>query len=67
MSWAFGSRLFALHTAVRAIVVSGIWFLVPDARDVVLPLAVAGLYLVTAALIPWVRGAWLKQQSVVEP
>ena len=55
MSWAFGSRLFAIHAAVRTVLVSVIWFAAPEWRLSLLPLTVAALYLVTVAAIPLFR------------
>lgn len=63
MSWAFGTRLFALHAAARTILASAIWFAAPALRLTVLPLTVAALYLITAIAIPILRGLWLSEQQ----
>jgi hypothetical protein len=55
MSWAFGSRLFGLHAAVRVVLVTVIWLAEPAWRFTVLPGTVAVLYLITVALIPILR------------
>ena len=61
MSWAFGSRLFGLHAAVRTVLVTAIWFAAPDLRLSLLPLAVAALYFVTVLVIPVLRRRWLAE------
>jgi len=59
MSWAFGSGLFGVHAAVRTALVTAIWFAAPQLRLSVLPLAVAGLYLLTVPAILVLRRSWL--------
>ena len=61
MSWAFGSRLFGIHAAVRTVLASVIWFAAPGLRLSLLPLAVAALYLLTVAAIPLLRARWLAE------
>lgn len=63
MTWAFGSPLFGIHAAVRVIVVSIIWFAVPDLREIAIPVVVALAYLVTIALIPFLRNKWIKRHT----
>ena len=62
MSWAFGSRLFVLHAAVRTLLVTAIWFAAPGLRLSLLPLAVAALYLLTVVAIPPLRRRWLAER-----
>ena len=62
MSWAFGSRLFGIHAAVRTALVTAIWFAAPELRLTVLPLVVAGLYLLTVPAILVLRRSWLAEQ-----
>ena len=59
MTWAFGSRIFGIHAALRMITVSIIWFGLPDWRTTVLPASVAFAYLVTVILLPVLRRRWL--------
>ncbi len=66
MTWAFGSRLFGLHAALRTLVVTVIWFALPRWRASVLPLVVAMAYLVTVILIPPLRRQWLKEQAAIQ-
>jgi hypothetical protein len=58
MSWAFGSRLFAIHASVRTVVVSGIWLALPAERAWLVPVAVAIAYGTTALLLPRLRRQW---------
>jgi hypothetical protein len=58
MSWAFGSRLFAIHAAARTIAVSVIWLLSPAERTWLIPLAVALAYGSTVVLIPRLLWQW---------
>jgi len=53
MTWAFGSPLFGIHAALWVVVVSIIWFAIPDWREIVIPAAVALAYLTTIVLIPF--------------
>lgn len=59
MTWAFGSRIFGIHAALRMTTVSVIWFALPDWRMTVLPATVAFAYLVTVILLPVLRRRWL--------
>lgn len=59
MSWAFGTRLFGVHAAVRVVTVSIVWFAVPQWRVSVLPALVSALYLATMFMIPVFRRRWL--------
>ncbi len=59
MSWAFGTRLFGVHAAVRVVTVSVVWFAVPQWRMSVLPAVVAAMYLATVVMIPPFRRRWL--------
>lgn len=63
MTWAFGTKLFALHAAGRVILSSGLWFVVPDTRAIVLPLSVAGFYLVSIAASLLLRRSWIRQHA----
>ena len=63
MSWAFGSRLFGIHAAVRTVVVTVIWFAAPDLRLSLLPLTVAAIYFLTVVAIPVVRRRWLAEHQ----
>lgn len=50
--WSYGRPLpFLFHVIVRAVVAFGIWQYMPEGRFTVLPAAVAGIYLVTVALL----------------
>ncbi len=64
MTWAFGSPLFGIHAAVRVVVVSIIWFTIPDWREIAIPAVVALAYLTTLVLIPILRGRWLDIYAV---
>jgi hypothetical protein len=66
LSWAFGAPLFLWHAIIRVIGVTIIWFALPRSRDVVLPAFVAGIYLLTTALLPSQRRAWLHAHTPVE-
>src|SRR5687768_10950514 len=61
MGWAFGSRLFGIHAAVRTALVTAIWFGAPELRLSLLPLAVALLYLLTVPAILVFRRSWLAE------
>jgi hypothetical protein len=61
MSWAFGSRLFGIHAAVRTVLVTAIWFAAPELRLSLLPLAVAAIYFFTVLAIPVFRRSWLAE------
>ncbi|MEE4207770.1 MAG: hypothetical protein V2I43_00705 [Parvularcula sp.] len=63
MTWAFGTRLFALHAAGRVVLASSAWFIFPDSRAVVLPLMVAGFYLVTVVTVPLLRRSWMRRHA----
>ena len=58
-TWAFGSGLFLVHAVLRIVGVTLIWFALPDARTLAIPLFVAAMYLGTALIIPSRRQAWL--------
>jgi len=62
MTWAFGSPLFALHAAIRTLLVSVVWFALPEWRVLAIPLIVAAAYLVTAVLIPPLNRRFLKDR-----
>jgi hypothetical protein len=64
MSWAFGSRIFGIHAAVRTAFVTAIWFGAPELRLSLLPLTVAGLYFLTVIAIPVFRKTWLSQHRL---
>ncbi len=64
MSWAFGTRIFGVHAAVRVLLVSIVWFALPSLRVIAIPAIVAAAYLVTVLLIPTVRGKWLREGLV---
>lgn len=50
--WSYGRPLpFLFHVIVRAVVAFGIWQYMPEGRFTVLSAAVAGIYLVTVALL----------------
>ena len=52
IGWSYGrTGLYSAHSIVRAIVCLLIWLYYPEARFTVLPLAVAGVYLVTVLAI----------------
>ena len=62
MTWAFNTRLFGVHAAVRVLLVSLIWFIMPEWRSSILPGVVAALYLITVAVSPSLRRRWLEGQ-----
>jgi hypothetical protein len=64
MSWAFGTRLFGVHAAVRVSLVAIVWFAFPAMRLVAIPIIVATAYMATVLLIPIVRKKWLRENSV---
>ena len=64
MTWAFGCPLFGVHAAVRVVVVSIIWFVLPGWREIVIPAVVALAYLITFFLIPVLRGRWLNNYAI---
>jgi hypothetical protein len=66
MTWAFGSRLFGVHAALRTLAVTVIWFALPQWRASVLPWVVAVAYLVTVVLIPPLLRQWLKEQAAIQ-
>lgn len=52
IGWSYGrTGLYSAHAVVRALAVTLIWLLIPDARLTLLPLAVAAVYLVTVLAI----------------
>lgn len=63
-TWAFGSTLFFVHAVLRIVGVTLIWFALPDARTLAVPLFVAAMYLATALIIPSRRHAWLAAHPV---
>ncbi len=63
MSWGFGTKLFGIHSAIRTIIVSVIYFTIPTYRSILIPLFVALLYLSIVILIPILRKKWLKQNK----
>ncbi len=64
MSWGFGNKLFGIHSAVRTIVVTIIYFTLPNLRNIIIPIFVAFLYLSTVILIPILRKKWFGQNKV---
>ena len=58
MSWAFGSRHFAIHASVRTAAVSVIWLAWPAERTWLVPVAVALAYGTSVILIPRLRRRW---------
>ncbi len=60
--WSYGRPLpFLFHVIVRAVVAFGIWQYMPDARFTLLPAAIAGIYLVTVAILFIDSGAVAKR------
>jgi hypothetical protein len=60
IGWSYGrTALYSAHSIVRAIAVLLIWLWMPEARLTLLPLAVAGIYLVTVLAI-FIDSAWVK-------
>jgi hypothetical protein len=53
IGWTYGSRVCQIHAAARILVVTALWFALPNGRLTVLPLAVAALYLMAAAGMRW--------------
>ncbi len=62
IGWAYASRICYLHAVTRLLVVTVLWYGFPEMRFTVLPLAVAGLYLLAAGgmmlEVKWAK-AWL--------
>ena len=65
MSWAFGSPFFGVHAALRMILVSIVWFALPEWRITVIPIVVACFYLITVTTLPVIRKKWLENKSNV--
>jgi hypothetical protein len=63
MTWAYGSRIFAIHAVFRTVAVTTIWFAIPEWRVLLIPVVVALAYLVTILAIPALRRRWLKLQG----
>lgn len=63
MSWAFGSRLFAIHAFARTGAVTAIWLLLPNQRAWLIPIVVALAYGMTVAIGPTLRRRWLAVQA----
>lgn len=63
MSWAFGTRIFAIHAAIRTMAVTVVWLVLPDQRTILIPIIVALAYLITFLLIPVLRHRWLRLQT----
>lgn len=63
MSWAFGSLLFVIHATFRTVVVTLVFFAVPEWRLTAIPAIVALAYLTTVLLIPDLKKRWLEKQS----
>ena len=63
LSWAFGSRLFGIHAAVRTAVVSFIWLAWPAERTWLIPAAVALAYGTTVVLLPGRLRKWQAAHS----
>ena len=52
IGWMYGrTLLFSLHTAIRTAAVIALWYLSPDGRFTLIPLAIAGIYFLTALVI----------------
>jgi hypothetical protein len=52
IGWMFGRTvLFSLHTAIRTAAVIALWYLFPEGRFTLIPLAIAGIYFLTALVI----------------
>ncbi|MDO8289175.1 MAG: hypothetical protein Q7T44_08155 [Parvibaculum sp.] len=66
MSWAFGTRIFGIHAAVRVLLASFFWFMFPATREIVIPVIVASCYMATVLLIPPVRRNWLHESRLLE-
>ncbi len=50
--WSYGRPVpFVAHALVRAVVSFGIWEYLPEGRFTLLPAAIAGLYLITVAIL----------------
>jgi hypothetical protein len=64
MSWAFGTRLFGLHAAMRTVLVTGVWFAWPQGSSLAIPIIVALAYLTTVILIPPLRTRWLLEHEL---
>ncbi len=55
MTWAFGARLFAVHAAIRTVLVTSAWLAFPEERLVFIPVITSVMYAITIALIPILR------------
>lgn len=49
--WSFDSKAIMLHPIVRAVVVTALWYLLPEYRFTAIPLAVSLIYLGTILLV----------------
>ena len=47
IGWMYGSEVCMFHALVRVVLVSILWYFVPDLRFILIPLVVCGLYLIT--------------------
>ncbi len=63
MTWAFGSGVFAAHSAARTIVATGVWFAFPTSRLTLIPIAVAAFYLGMLLLLPGLRRRWMEAHT----
>jgi len=66
IGWAYASRVCYGHAIARLMVVTVLWYGFPEMRFTILPLAVAGLYLLAAGgmrlEVNWTK-AWLARTS----
>ena len=63
MSWAYGSRIFGVHAAVRMLAITVVWFFLPELRPLVIPIVIALAYLITVLLIPGRRKGFLNNYA----
>lgn len=61
IGWSYASRVCYAHAIARIVVVTAIWYAIPEWRFTGLSFAVAGLYLMTAAGIA-LEVAWTRRQ-----
>ena len=51
LGWSFGSKAIMAHPIVRAVVVTALWYALPEVRFTAIPLAVSLIYLSTVPFV----------------
>ena len=63
MSWAFGSPIFGVTAAIRVLLVSCFWVLLPDQRMLAIPIIAILSYIAIIVLTLTTRTKWLAKYS----